>query len=543
MDQDGWGEPHPEGPNRDPAAGFSLRFRLPGSAGAGIVRLDLAMDGLRQIFAETNLADSGYGALLSAKGVFMVHPRREWVEEQRTTFQTSLQDPVRWQAGEWAMRGERGEGEGLSYAGTQPVWLFTEPVPASHWSVQGIQFKEQTQGNPVEVRRALARLTCILMALVACLAFSRLEGAEVSFQRMWRCQVLISALLALGTGALWGLTLVLPNPPSDAATPVLGQEMLDLAQGGKEHGRWRVPTGVLVETLRLGARDGVVASGRVWQRYPPDYPKENPRGFFFPDAEESEIQEVLHRPEASGELREFTFKATIRQEFENAYKYPFDEAVLHLRVLPQDFLGQVALVPDFPAYSVLTPAALPGIADNLEVTGWKLEKSYFGFVDGSYSTNFGAAKADEDPAPELSFQLVLARKFMDPFISAMLPVIVVACLLFTLLLVFEPPAEGREVSELQAGTDVLGGAATLLFPVIYAQISLREKVFSNGLIYLEYIYFIMYVVILLVSVHALTCTSRRAIRIAGYPEYMVAKLTYWPGLLGAFFVVSFMFLY
>jgi hypothetical protein len=99
------------------------------------------------------------------------------------------------------------------------------------------------------------------------------------------------------------------------------------------------------------------------------------------------------------------------------------------------------------------------------------------------------------------------------------------------------------VSELQAGTDVLGGAATLLFPVIYAQISLREKVFSNGLIYLEYIYFIMYVVILLVSVHALTCTSRRAIRIAGYPEYMVAKLTYWPGLLGAFFVVSFMFLY
>jgi hypothetical protein len=545
MAGDGWGEPHQAGPGEEPAAGYCLRFRLPEGKTDGVVRLQPAMDRLRQVLAGPLLPNTLYASLVSAKGVFLVHPRKAWVDDRWTTFRVAeeQQDAVPWRAGEWALRGEPGDGVGTSYSGRFPVRLFVAPVATARWSVQVVRFYDTTRQDPVGLRRHLTGLACTLLALAACLALARAGRGPVTFQVLWRCQLWISILLALGTGIIWALTLALPNPAGRMARPVLSEDIRENLPGGKESRRWRVPTGILVETLNVENAGEIAASGRIWQRYPPDFPQTEARGFFFPDAQSEEIQETRRRPEASGELREFTFRTRIRQEFGEAYKYPFDTAVVRLRILPRMFIDQVALVPDFPSYFILNPASLPGLGKDLTVSGWKVARSYFTLPSADYNTSFGTPWSSADQAPELSFQVEISREFLTPFISALLPVIVVAGLLYALLLAFEAPPDGEATSSLQAGTDVIGGTSTLLLPVLYAQISLREKFAAAGLMYLEYFYFVIYLVILLVAVHALTVTSKRAFRIAGQAEYRVARLVFWPGILGTLFLLSCLFLY
>jgi len=158
------------------------------------------------------------------------------------------------------------------------------------------------------------------------------------------------------------------------------------------------------------------------------------------------------------------------------------------------------------------------------------------------NTTFGAMdRTSAERAPELSYQLVLTRQFLDPFVSALLPVIVVSCLLFALLLVTT-----KDPSKLRATgfkpMDILPASATLLFSVIYAEINLRGRIFSSSLLYLEYFYIVMYAVILLVTANTLSFALGRNAMVHLEDNAMV-KLLYWPVILGAFFVISLAFLY
>lgn len=213
-----------------------------------------------------------------------------------------------------------------------------------------------------------------------------------------------------------------------------------------------------------------------------------------------------------------------------------------LRILPKDFDTSQILVPDLDAYQLLNPAALPGIDKDMVIPGWTQKRSYFGFLERTYGTNFGVAKfVGRELSPELCFQFVLGRKFLDPFISTMLPVIVVACLLFTLLMAGTKIKEKVAATGFKA-TDILRAAATLLFPVVFAQINLRGRLAASGLLYLEYFYFVMYAIILLVAVNALAFSLGEEGPLH-HRDNALPKLLYWPVVLGSFFAISMGFLY
>ena len=490
--------------------------------------------------------------LLSPKGALLAHPKSEWVAEGKTLAQMAQEghDESLWRCLELALRGQRGEVESLSYQGGQPTWIFSEPVPVAHWTLQSSVFQEESAINPVAHRRALIALACSLIAMLALLGLAAMGVAGGSVQALWQWHTLISVLLALGICLLWGLTLAFPDPPSDQAVPILNHEQLEKylvsrssSQGtGLRGPAFRIPTGLFLKTLRFDSSNDAVVTGLVWQRYPLDFPKELSRGFVLPNAEDLQISEAFSRSGPKGQLLEYNFKATLREAFDRTVKYPFDQAVVRLPLWPKDFDAQVILVPDLEAYHLLNPASLPGLDEGLVLPGWNKERSYFGFLETTHTTTFGAAdKGHPDQPPELSFQLVLTRKFLDPFISAMLPVLVVGCLLFALLMV----GTKDQVKVLATGfkaTDILPVAATLLFPVIYSQISLRSRLSSNALLYLEYFYFVMYAAILLVAANALAFALGKD-GFVHHEDNVLAKLFYWPALLGSFFVISLVFLY
>ena len=79
----------------------------------------------------------------------------------------------------------------------------------------------------------------------------------------------------------------------------------------------------------------------------------------------------------------------------------------------------------------------------------------------------------------------------------------------------------------------LSSCATLIFIVILAHIDLRGDFSSGGFFYLEYFYFVMYLMILLVALNATLFTW-------GVKNFFSRhfKLLYWPVLLGSLWVIT-----
>ena len=141
----------------------------------------------------------------------------------------------------------------------------------------------------------------------------------------------------------------------------------------------------------------------------------------------------------------------------------------------------------------------------------------------------------------MRYNLELRRQLLDPFISTLLPIVVVAWLVFALLYVGTKIKEKVAATGFKA-TDVVRASVSLLFPVLIAQINLRSKIAATGLIYMEYLYCVMYTAILFVSANALEVTMRDT-GLLQVRDNAIPKLLYWPVLLGMCFAITLVFLY
>lgn len=91
----------------------------------------------------------------------------------------------------------------------------------------------------------------------------------------------------------------------------------------------------------------------------------------------------------------------------------------------------------------------------------------------SYNTNFGVGGFTHSKVPELYFNLGVKRDFKSPFTSDVLPVIVVAILLFAVLMITTKDEKKDQCGF--SSSDVLGYCSALFFALILVYTSLRDK--------------------------------------------------------------------
>src|SRR5207302_6867480 len=129
---------------------------------------------------------------------------------------------------------------------------------------------------------------------------------------------------------------------------------------------------------------------------------------------------------------------------------------------------------------------------------------YFDFHQHRYLTTFGGegVRAHE-PDLELSFNVVLKRKFLDPFVSRVLPMFVVAVLLFAVLYVGSKREHSRSDLVGFKAVGVVGSCTGLFFVVTAQHISLHSSIGSDRIVYFEYFYFTTYLVLMGVCVNAI----------------------------------------
>jgi hypothetical protein len=550
--QAGWSEPHSthEGPLL--VVDYSEPFHLPNAAGMpGIVRLEIGLEGVRHILATADLGRSGYGFLLSAKGVFLADPRNELVRKGRTILEVAdeMKDPGRRTVGQLALRGEGGSAESVSGLTGQKTWLFLEPVPRAHWSL-GIAFlKDEMAAPPLSMRTLVIRLTTLSVGLILALLYLAFNAWNPSLTRQWYFSVAGSVVIVLGTATLWYFAYTLPQNLRGRDIPVTDPGSLQtflnkyghLEAGLGEMNAELIPTGVYVETLEFNGSGQVQVTGKVWQRFPKDGNPEARAGVTFPEAVSGKVEPPVEREVAGERVLLSSFQVVLRQKLANSPNYPFDHATIRLWVRPKALWRDEILVPDLGSYLLLIPRNLPGVDRELNVSGWKVERSFFSYLVESYNANFGMQDyVGQQVSPELLFNVTLKREFLNPFIATFLPILAVLGVLFAAVMTIT-----RDPHKLQTTTyqclNFIRNAASLFFPIILAQINLRSKLDTDRVIYLEHYYFVVYAVILLVATDALL-VALSTHELVTYEDNALPKLGFWPLVLTAFYLVSIQFL-
>jgi hypothetical protein len=310
-----------------------------------------------------------------------------------------------------------------------------------------------------------------------------------------------------------------------------------------------VPTGVFIQSLEFKDANDINLTGYVWQRYD-KMESEEPPCIVFPEVvhsangiipgyEKETYREKIGNKETVG----WYFEVTLRQNF-NYKKFPLDHKTVWIRMWPGHFLHRILLFPDYCAYHATNLHDAFGIDKDIVLGNWQIEETFFDYHLPDYDTNFGITNGEHNPKvfPELYFNIVLKRKFMNEFIIYLIPLLTVAALLFLMLLATTTEREKADRFDFNI-LGVIGINSALFFVVIISHIQLRREFLGSGLVYLEYFYLVMYLVILLVTLDAYLISVGWPVRLLRYKDHLIPKLLYWPLLFGTGAIITWLALF
>lgn len=294
----------------------------------------------------------------------------------------------------------------------------------------------------------------------------------------------------------------------------------------------KIPTGLYIQTVQFTDSYSATVTGYVWQKYKVDAGAVR-KGILFPDAETVDLTRddscCVFAPGGDKYIfLRWHFSIKIREPFYYNL-YPFDQNELWVRLWHVDYDKNVILVPDFDSYRLLHPSFQPGLDHDILIPGWDVEGSYFSFKEKSYTTNFGKDQYfTKSSFPELHYNIMIQRDYLDPIITRIIPLLVLLMMAYSILY----------ISQKEDELDVAIACSGMLFIAVFEQVNLRHNLNTEGIIYLEYYYFITYVLLMLVAINALTNNFVRKIFPDKNTMIDMLKVLFWPIFLLLVFVVS-----
>jgi hypothetical protein len=201
--------------------------------------------------------------------------------------------------------------------------------------------------------------------------------------------------------------------------------------------------------------------------------------------------------------------------------------------------------PYFASYEPIAPGTSFGTDNGIVLGNWIMENTYIDYTYSSYTTNFGLTNdIRKKNLPELRFNGVLKRCFDNAFIVYLLPLFLVAVLLFSSLLTVSDNPNRIQLMGFSV-SQFISESSGLFFVILLAHIQLREQFSSSTSVYLERFYILMYCYLALVAVnvHCFSIRAPKLMLFLWYEENLIIKLLYWPVLILAMILISMRVLY
>lgn len=313
----------------------------------------------------------------------------------------------------------------------------------------------------------------------------------------------------------------------------------------------KLKTGIFIQSLQFFNSTEVNLTGYVWQRYQDGLhdsikPDAGEIGFILPEQVNQssfEPREIYRVRQGDEEVIGWYFEATLRQPFDYSL-YPFDHKTVWVRLWPKAFSKNIILVPDYEAYKATGLTDIFGIEKQIVLGTWVRENTYFDYQLSSYDTDFGINDyIGKEGFPELHYNFVIKRKFENAFIVHLLPLFLVATLLFSALLTVSANDELRG----RLGFSVsgfIGACSALFFVVMLAHIQLREQFAGASIVYLEYFYILMYALLVTATINTFLFSVRpkRWCNVILYSDNIIPKVAYWPVVLGCLIIITWLVL-
>ena len=309
----------------------------------------------------------------------------------------------------------------------------------------------------------------------------------------------------------------------------------------------KIKTGIFIQSLQFFNSMEVNISGYIWQRYQNNVhddikPGKDEVGFIFPEQVNTgsiDPREVYRVSSGDEEVIGWYFEATLRQPFDYSV-YPFDHKTVWVRMWAKDFSKNVILVPDYKAYEATGLEDIFGIEKSIVLGTWIRENTYFDYHTSNYDTNFGLDNyVGQSNFPELQYNFVVKRKFKNAFIVYLLPLFLVAALLFAALLtVSDNKSHAHKLGFSVAG--FIGTSSGLFFVVMLAHIQLREQFAGASIVYIELFYIFMYGLLVLATANTfLFSIQASGLRnIILYKDNLIPKVAYWPVVFGSMILIT-----
>lgn len=537
-----WGEPYwdPAGKtymityssvfyDRDPKTGKKTPL--------GVVTVDISMDYIKKIIENIDLGSSGFGALISSKGVYLYHPNTDYVISKKTITQVGLEknDRDRLVMAEKAANGKSGFLDHISTTTHDDSWLVFAPVPLTGWSLQNTFLKKDIV---IDVNAYRHNLITIVILLLLSLLLVLVTIYSRQSKRKYNQWVLIftgSVLILASIGSIWHIALIY-NPAdkisgiriSDKAT--LHNILEDYRNRSTKFHLEKplfVPTGVYIDAIRFSGPNDIFLSGYIWQKYDTDFPKDVSNEFMISKATSVSVQKIGSSFENGNEIIQFHFNAEIRQKLTHR-TYPLEVEVIKLQIIHKNIGQNIILTPDLDAYKVRNASQLPGLDKAAFISGWNMINSYFEIRHSDLNSNFGITQTvDKGDFPILYYDIEIQRNFIDAFISNLTPLIIVSVMLFFMLFLMDKIDTAK----------VFNICIAMFFVIVFSHIDIRGKISAQRIFYLEYFFFITYGLILYVALNSIGWLLQTDSWLYRYKSN-IYTLLYWPILLGLTLLVT-----
>lgn len=368
---------------------------------------------------------------------------------------------------------------------------------------------------------------------------------KISERAIWSISGVVSLFLIFLLFELWVDKNQQENDPTQLPDAASVQDYLEK---NWPDSNLQIKTGIFIQSLQFVGASDVELSGYVWQHYQDGIhdsikPAPGEVGFVLPESVNAAgdgVQEAYRIRQGDGVVIGWYFEQTVRQTFDYA-EYPFDHKVVWVRLWPKDFSKNIVLVPDLKSYARTGPEDVFGIEELIVLGTWERENTFFDYKTADYDTTFGITEyIGQKGFPELHYNVVIRRKFENAFIVYMIPLFVVTTLLFGAVMTVTRK-EGLMERHGANTANVIGTCSVLFFVVLLAHVQLREGFAGSAVVYMEYFYFMMYFLLLAVSINTylFAVDPVPGLRIIHYKDNLIPKAAFWPVVLGLMVAITF----
>jgi hypothetical protein len=532
-----WLRPHFDKHRGQALVTYGVPLREPGGSGepVGVMFATYALSVFQGLLDSLDLGQNGYSFVLSSERRFVLHPNRDF-SEQQTSLDSLLErvaNPREVNSIEIAIRDPTSTAAFVDPDTGLASRMFFRGVAGTNWTL-GVVLADRDVLMPARIaHRKLINVALVLSISVVLLAVALARLDRDATRGLWIVSSVVAGCCILVGMFMIALAMRQQLPDGDNVTRITNWNTLNRFMSEqrrrtliqREEVPLFIPTGIYIQSAFFEGASNVGVSGYVWQRYTKGIHDGIQRGFIMPEAAIATISGAYTIEDGDADLVRWNFNATVHQEFDYS-NYPFDSERVAIDLRHTEFTKNIILVPDLESYKLMSPAAKPGLFEGIQLSGWNIGDSSFNYLNENYKTSFGLRDfAGLTNYPNLYFGFDIRKEITGPFVANMLPLLVVTILLFAIL--FLGTGDDRYKGRLGFALDVIAACAGFFLVAILLHIALRRDLAARDIFYLEYFYFVTYAMILYVTVNYVLFT-KTSIRLIHYRENFIAKVIYWP---------------